>query len=213
MGGKNMGIKGGRVLRYPGLASNDVFSSLAKPFQVELPDGKFGDPMRPRAAARAGDLTRRHVALPADLIALHRTWNRETAANGALFAEHRARVTATVLEAAEGQASVLALLGAGNCNDVDLAAFAARFQEVHLVDLDRESIQRASERQPPETRAPDAARADRFGGALARLDAFKKRALGRPTWGLCRARAPPRRWPPCPSGAMCRLDLLAQPDC
>jgi hypothetical protein len=44
MGGKNMGIKGGRVLRYPGLASNDVFSALAKPFQVELTNGKFGDP-------------------------------------------------------------------------------------------------------------------------------------------------------------------------
>jgi hypothetical protein len=47
-GGKNLGIAGGRVLRYPGLASNDVFSSLIKPLQVALPDGKFGDPMHAR---------------------------------------------------------------------------------------------------------------------------------------------------------------------
>jgi hypothetical protein len=45
IGGKNMGVKGGRVLRYPGRASNDVFSSLAKCYQLELPGGKFGDPM------------------------------------------------------------------------------------------------------------------------------------------------------------------------
>jgi hypothetical protein len=44
-GGKNLGIAGGRLLRYPGYASNDVFSSLLKPFKVELPGNKFGDPM------------------------------------------------------------------------------------------------------------------------------------------------------------------------
>lgn len=119
------------------------------------------------------------MALPAELIALHRTWNRETAANGALFAEHRARVTALVLEAAEGEASSLALLGAGNCNDVDLAALAARFPEVHLVDLDRESIQRARDRQPAGTRARLTLHAPiDLGGALERLESFKRRALG-----------------------------------
>jgi hypothetical protein len=44
-GGKNLGIQGGRLLRYPGYASNDVFSSLMKPFKVQVPDSKFGDPM------------------------------------------------------------------------------------------------------------------------------------------------------------------------
>jgi hypothetical protein len=44
MGGKNLGIKGGRVLRYPGSASNDVFSALARPFKAELTGGLFGDP-------------------------------------------------------------------------------------------------------------------------------------------------------------------------
>ena len=44
-GGKNLGIQGGRLLRYPGYASNDVFSSLLKPFKVDLPGAKFGDPV------------------------------------------------------------------------------------------------------------------------------------------------------------------------
>ena len=43
MGGKNMGIKGNRALTYMGRASNDVFSSLAKPLGLTLPEGKFGD--------------------------------------------------------------------------------------------------------------------------------------------------------------------------
>jgi hypothetical protein len=43
-GGKNLGIKGGRVLNYPGAASNDVFSSLLKPLGIDTTD-KFGDPV------------------------------------------------------------------------------------------------------------------------------------------------------------------------
>ena len=43
VGGKNMGIKGGRALTYMGRASNDVFASLAKPLGLNLPNGKFGD--------------------------------------------------------------------------------------------------------------------------------------------------------------------------
>lgn len=44
LGGKNLGIKGNRALKYTGRASNDVFSSLAKPLGLNLPEGKFGDP-------------------------------------------------------------------------------------------------------------------------------------------------------------------------
>jgi hypothetical protein len=43
-GGKNLGVQGGRLLRYPGYASNDVFSSLLKPFKVDIAGSKFGDP-------------------------------------------------------------------------------------------------------------------------------------------------------------------------
>jgi hypothetical protein len=41
----------------------------------------------------------------------------------------------------------VALLGAGNCNDVDLDALAQRFREIHLVDLDEEALRRAQQRQ------------------------------------------------------------------
>ena len=47
----------------------------------------------------------------------------------------------------------LALLGAGNCNDVDLPALAGRCAAVHLVDLDGEALQRARDRQPDEVAA------------------------------------------------------------
>jgi hypothetical protein len=44
IGGKNLGIKGGRMLTYMGTATNDVFSSLARPLGLNLPGDKFGDP-------------------------------------------------------------------------------------------------------------------------------------------------------------------------
>ncbi len=46
-----------------------------------------------------------------------------------------------------------AVLGAGNCNDVDLPSLASRFSEVHLVDLDGEALRGAILRQPEEVRA------------------------------------------------------------
>jgi hypothetical protein len=117
------------------------------------------------------------VALPRDLIALHRTLNRETAAHAALFADHRARVTSLVLDAAGSLPSpTLALLGAGNCNDVDLGALARRFGEVHLVDVDREAVERARDGEPRavQERLRLHAPVD-LGGGLARLPALKKK--------------------------------------
>ncbi len=43
----------------------------------------------------------------------------------------------------------LCLLGAGNANDVDLNALAARFGEIHLVDIDPDAVARAVARLPP----------------------------------------------------------------
>ena len=42
------------------------------------------------------------------------------------------------------------MLGAGNCNDLDLAALAAAYRDIHLIDIDPEALQRARERQPEE---------------------------------------------------------------
>jgi hypothetical protein len=76
--------------------------------------------------------------------------NRATEKSAPLFAPHRRRVTDLALRAEGGAAAVL---GAGNCNDVDLPALAARFDEAHLVDLDGEALRSAILRQPEEVRA------------------------------------------------------------
>jgi hypothetical protein len=47
----------------------------------------------------------------------------------------------------------LCVLGAGNCNDLDLESLAERFTEIHLVDLDATALARAVARQPASVRA------------------------------------------------------------
>lgn len=42
----------------------------------------------------------------------------------------------------------LVVLGAGNCNDLDLTELASRFDEVHLVDIDAEALSAARQIQP-----------------------------------------------------------------
>lgn len=76
--------------------------------------------------------------------------NGATAANWAAFAPHRARVTA--LLQARGAGSRLCVLGAGNCNDLDLASLSASHAQVHLVDLDAAALTSALERQNPPRR-------------------------------------------------------------
>jgi hypothetical protein len=82
------------------------------------------------------------------LLEFHRDNNRKSAARWSDFSPHRARMTTLALERAGGQS--VALLGAGNCNDLDLPALATAYREVHLVDIDREALQRARERLPVE---------------------------------------------------------------
>jgi hypothetical protein len=111
--------------------------------------------------------------LPPLLLDYHRKNNRATGASWDGFASHRAHLTALALSA-PGQ--TLAVLGAGNCNDLDLAALAARFREIHLVDLDEEAVRRACERQPPEVAARLVLHAPvDLSGAFDRLTAFKKK--------------------------------------
>ena len=99
-------------------------------------------------------------APPPDLLRYQKTLNRASSGRWQAFAGHRERVMAVALDALSAAgppdpaaARTLAVLGAGNCNDVDLAALAARCQTVHLVDLDGEALQRARGRQPPEVAA------------------------------------------------------------
>jgi hypothetical protein len=83
--------------------------------------------------------------------------NRQTRDLWELFRGHRQRVTAEILALAPGgdgaRGGRLCLLGAGNANDLDLEALAARFDEVHLVDIDPGALSRATGRQSPAVRA------------------------------------------------------------
>jgi hypothetical protein len=57
------------------------------------------------------------------------------------FASHRARVTQLLLDAArEREAPRLMLLGAGNCNDVELASLATAYRQIDLVDWDAQAL-------------------------------------------------------------------------
>ena len=66
------------------------------------------------------------------------------------FVDHRRRQSDLVIDHGGG---TLAVLGAGNCNDLDLAKVAAAFESIHLVDLDEEALRRARSRQTAEVAA------------------------------------------------------------
>jgi len=71
----------------------------------------------------------------------------------ALYADHRAHFTEGLLSSAGRPGASLCLLGAGQCNDVDLERLAATFSEIHLVDIDSAALARAVARQSPSVRA------------------------------------------------------------
>lgn len=109
------------------------------------------------------------------MVGFHRGLNRETAGNWGHFQSHRDRVTGLLAAAGRPQGR-LAILGAGNCNDLALEAIVPRYERVRLVDIDREAIERARERLPEAV----AARIDLqapvdLGGGLSELGRFRKR--------------------------------------
>jgi hypothetical protein len=101
----------------------------------------------------------------------HVKGNRLGAETWDLYARHRAHVMRALLAAAPAEPGTLVLLGAGNCNDVDLAALSARFNRIHLVDLDAAALGRARDRAPAGVRARITLHAPiDLTGLLARLD-------------------------------------------
>ena len=60
-------------------------------------------------------------------------------------AAHRQRIHELICAAERG--GRICVLGAGNCNDLDLNALARRFTEIHLADIDREALEAAVARQ------------------------------------------------------------------
>jgi hypothetical protein len=88
--------------------------------------------------------------LPPALVDLHRRNNQDTAASWERFAGHRAQVTGLTTGAGDGR---LAVLGAGNGNDLELVQVTGRYAQVHLVDLDADALNRARLRQPDQVQA------------------------------------------------------------
>ena len=75
--------------------------------------------------------------------------NRETLENWRLYRSHREAVADLICRPPQPGSASLCILGAGNCNDLDLARFTSRFAQVHLVDLDRQAMDKGVQRQSP----------------------------------------------------------------
>ncbi|MEY9997929.1 hypothetical protein ABIE67_010048 [Streptomyces sp. V4I8] len=76
-----------------------------------------------------------------------RELNRASAGLWACYARHRAKVTECVLAHAPATPGRLVVLGAGNCNDLELGKVVKAFSTVHLLDLDSVAMATGVERQ------------------------------------------------------------------
>ena len=75
--------------------------------------------------------------------------NRSALPHFSAFSGHREHLTALVARGVAREARLrLCVLGAGNCHDLDLAALADVYGEIHLVDVDLEALEAARARQP-----------------------------------------------------------------
>ncbi|EAQ77369.1 class I SAM-dependent methyltransferase [Blastopirellula marina] len=73
--------------------------------------------------------------------------NLDSAGDWKRYASHRRHTTRLILDAAPAKSSRLCLLGAGNCNDIELTALSRTFREIHLVDLDKDAVEQGLKRQ------------------------------------------------------------------
>lgn len=67
--------------------------------------------------------------------------NRQTVADWTTFATHRKRVTGLLSGGSPGKSERrLCVLGAGNCNDLELGSLLRSYSQIHLVDLDAAAL-------------------------------------------------------------------------
>ncbi len=132
---------------------------------AEFTSAEGGGACRPHEKAKSGG---REATVDLEFAAVNeialrnRALNLETVGAWDSFAEHRQRVTEALLELGSGS---LCVLGAGNCNDLDLVALAECYERIVLVDIDAESLGAAVARQPAAVRFKLEARAPLdFGG-------------------------------------------------
>lgn len=107
---------------------------------------------RERDPLETRNLRYRRIAPPGEecgLVARQLRLNRETLDNWRLYRSHRDAVADLICRPPQPASARLCILGAGNCNDLDLARFSGRFAQVHLVDLDRQAMAKGVQRQSP----------------------------------------------------------------
>src|SRR5262249_3473429 len=75
------------------------------------------------------------------------TFNAESRGQWDAFASHRQKVSGLLAASVDPRRSRLCILGAGNCNDLDLPELLKAHRELHLVDLDAEALVRGATRQ------------------------------------------------------------------
>jgi len=73
--------------------------------------------------------------------------NSSTARQWAMYASHRRQIEKLITPASPG--GRICVLGAGNCNDLDLSWLTQVYSQSHLIDLDADSLASAVERQRP----------------------------------------------------------------
>lgn len=71
--------------------------------------------------------------------------NQSTRGQWDFYANHRRQIERLIVPQARG--GRIGVLGAGNCNDLDLKWLTEAYAEVHLVDIDRSAVDRAMQRQ------------------------------------------------------------------
>lgn len=105
--------------------------------------------------------------------------NRSSAQLREAFSSHRAHLTGLCArDVPLGSAQRLCVLGAGNVNDLELEALAARYGEIVLVDLDADALTAAVARQSTATQARLVCRAPvDVSGLLGRLERWASLAV------------------------------------
>lgn len=95
----------------------------------------FGAPYRWNARPRSNTYAMNRIFQE------HQQRNADSRDRWACFASHRLKVTELLIGSSSDRRDRLCVLGAGNCNDLNLSALSSHFAEVHLVDLDADAVQ------------------------------------------------------------------------
>jgi hypothetical protein len=66
--------------------------------------------------------------------------NQESRNKWDLYQSHREKITALLISKSKSKDDKLCILGAGNCNDLNLNVLTKYFREIHLVDIDEQAI-------------------------------------------------------------------------